>query len=119
MKKLLMQAQRVVYLAPLVLASTAHAQGVSIDFPTSFAGFSSQDLKTTIQNIIRLILGFLGIITILIILAGGFKWMTSFGEEGKIEEAKKLISAGVVGLVVVLASYAISSFVINSLTKAV
>ncbi|MBI4090881.1 MAG: hypothetical protein HY422_02555 [Candidatus Komeilibacteria bacterium] len=119
MKKILSQAYKLAYLAPLGFASTVHAQGVSIDFPTSFAGFSSQDIKTTIENIVRIIVGFLGIITIIIILAGGFKWMTSGGNEDKISEAKKLISAGVVGLVVVLAAYAISSFVINSLTGAV
>jgi len=118
MKKLLLQAHKLAYLAPLALASQAHAQ-VSIDFPTNFAGFSSQDLKVTIQNIIRIIVGFLGIITIIIILAGGFKWMTSGGNEDKIGEAKKLISAGVVGLVVVLAAYAIANFVISSLQSAV
>ena len=116
MKKLFTRA---LYLVPLFVVSRAHAQSVSIDFPASFAGFSSQDIKTTIENIVRIIVGFLGIITIIIILAGGFKWMTSGGSEDKISEAKKLISAGVVGLVVVLAAYAISSFVINSLTGAV
>lgn len=115
MKKLFTRA---LYLVPLFVVSRAHAQ-VSIDFPTSFAGFSSQDLKTTIANIVRIILGFLGIVTIIIILYGGFIWMTSFGEEDKIDQAKKLISAGVVGLVIVLTAYALSSFVINSLTLAV
>lgn len=120
MKKLLTKAYKLAYLAPLGLASQVHAQStVSIDFPTGFAGFSSQDVKETIENIIRIIVGFLGIITIIIILAGGFKWMTSGGNEDKIAEAKKLISAGVVGLVVVLAAYAIASFVVNSLTQAV
>lgn len=118
MKKVLSNAYRLAYLAPLALAAQAHAQ-VSIDFPTSFAGFSTQDLKKTIQNIISIIVGFLGIITIIIILAGGFKWMTSGGNEDKIAESKKLISAGVVGLVVVLAAYAIASFVVSSLTAAV
>ena len=114
MKKL----YRIAYLAPLALASTAYAQ-VSLGFPSSFAGFSSQDLKQTIENIIRIIVGFLGIITVIIILAGGFKWIASGGNEDKIAEAKKLISAGVVGLVVVLAAYAIASFVVNSLQSAV
>jgi hypothetical protein len=119
MKKLLMKSYRVAYLAPLLFAgSTAHA-AVSLGFPGSFIGLGSQDLKVTIENIIRIIVGFLGIITILIILMGGFKWMTSGGSEDKIGEAKKLISAGVVGLVVVLAAYAIASFVVNSLTTAV
>ena len=110
--------RRIVFLAPLVMASRAHAQ-VSIDFPSNFSGFSSQDLKVTIQNIIRIILGFLGILTVIIILYGGFVWMTSFGNEDKIDQAKKLISAGVVGLVVVLGAYAISTFVVNALITAV
>ena len=114
MKKTLIRA---LYLVPLFVVPRAHAQ-VSIDFPSSFAGFSSQDLKTTIANVIRIILGFLGFITIIIILYGGFVWMTSFGEEDKIDNAKKLISAGVIGLVIVLAAYSVSSFVINSLTGA-
>src|SRR3989344_4946322 len=110
--------RRIVYLGPLLFASRANAQ-ISIDFPTNFAGFSSQDLKVTIENIIRIVLGFLGVVTVLIILYGGFVWLTSFGNEDKIDQAKKLISAGVVGLVVVLATYAISSFVVNSLAGAV
>ena len=110
--------RRIVILAPLIFVSRAQAQ-VSIDFPTNFAGFSSQDLKTTIQNIIRIILGFLGILTVIIILYGGFVWMTSFGNEDKIDQAKKLISAGVVGLVVVLGAFAISTFVVNALITAV
>ena len=110
--------KQLVYLLPLVFVSRAHA-APSIEFPTSFADFSTQDVKTTIQNIVRIIVGFLGIIVIIIILAGGFKWLTSGGNEDKIAEAKKLISAGVVGLVVVLAAYAIANFVVNSLQGAV
>ena len=118
MKKFISRVQKLAYLAPLALAAPASAQ-ISVDLPTDFAGFSTNDIKDTIENIVRIIVGFLGIITILIILAGGFKWMTSAGNEDKIAEAKKLISAGVVGLVVVLAAYAIATFVINSLVEAV
>ena len=91
----------------------------SIDFPGSFAGLASQDLKLTIANIVRIVLGFLGILTVVFILYAGFLWMTSGGNEDKIDSAKKLISAAVVGLVIILASYAIASFVAGNLSKAV
>ena len=117
MKKIMVQATKLAYLAPLLLAARVNA-GPSIDFPTNFAGFSTNDIKTTIQNIVRIVVGFLGIITVLIILIGGFKWMTSAGSEEKITEAKKLISAGVVGLVITLAAYAIANFVVSSLSTA-
>ena len=78
------------YLVPLFVATRAGAQ-VSIDFPTNFAGFSSQNVKVTIQNVIRIILGFLGIITVIIILYGGFIWMTASGDPNKVEKAKQII----------------------------
>jgi hypothetical protein len=81
----------------------------------SSINLGSQDLQTTISGVVNIILGFLGILTTLIILMGGFKWMTSQGNTEKIDEAKKLIGAGVVGLVIVLTSYAISQFVLRSL----
>ncbi|MBI4090591.1 MAG: IPT/TIG domain-containing protein [Candidatus Komeilibacteria bacterium] len=102
-----------------LVAAVAHAQGVSIDFPTSFAGFSSQDIKVTIANIVRIILGFLGILFLLLILAGGFIWMTSQGEPDKINRAKKIIASAVIGLLITLSAYAISSFIVQSLQQAV
>lgn len=117
MKKILNNIRKAVYMMPLLVASRVSA-GPSLDFPANFADFSTADIKTTIENIVRIVIGFLGIITVLIILYGGLIWMTSFGNEEKIEQAKKLIGAGVVGLVIVLASYALANFVVRSLSTA-
>ena len=102
----------------IVFATTAHAQ-VSLGFPSSFAGFSSQNLQTTIENLVRIIVGFIGYIAILVFLTGGFKWMASGGNEDKIVEAKKLMSAGVVGLIIVLSAYSLAKTIIESLAQAV
>lgn len=83
------------------------------------AGLGSQDLATTIASIIRVALGFLGVIAVVIILYGGLKWMTAGGDDPKIKKAQGLIFAGITGLVIVLAAYAIASFVIGSITTAV
>lgn len=99
--------------------AVVHAQGVSIDFPTSFAGFSSQDLKTTMENIVRIIIGFLGILVIVAILFGGFKMMVSRGDADEVGKGRQIVVAGAIGLLIVLAAYTISGFVINSLTGAV
>lgn len=79
------------------------------------AGLGTADLIDTISSIIRIALGFLGVIAVVIILLGGFKWMTSGGADTKVAEAKKLIFAGIIGLVIVLSAYAIATFVINSI----
>lgn len=73
------------------------------------------DIRTVIARIINVAMGFLGIIAVLIILWGGFTWMTAGGAEDKVEEAKKIITAGIIGLIIVVTSYAIARFVVTSL----
>ena len=80
-------------------------------------GLGTRDIRSVIMTIINVILGFLSIIAIIIVLMGGFKWMTAGGNEDKISEAKKLIVAGVVGLAVIFSSYAIALFVVRSLVN--
>ena len=86
----------------------------------SFAGSaglpgSGVNLYTTITNIIRWVMGFLGIIAVIVILIGGFKWMTAGGSEDKVGEAKKLLISGIIGLIIVILAYAIATFVISTL----
>ena len=78
----------------------------------------TSDIKGTIANIINIVLGFLGIIAVIIILAGGFKWMTAGGNEDKVAESKQMIIQGVIGLVIIFAAWAIASFVISGLQSA-
>lgn len=71
-----------------------------------------------ISKVIKIVLGFLGIIFILLTLYAGFNWMTSAGNEEKIEKAKKTMVAAIIGITIVLMAYAITYFVIDSLLKA-
>ncbi len=80
---------------------------------------SSTDPRTVIGRIINMALGFLGVIAVGIVLMGGFKWMTAGGNEEQTGEAKKLLGAGVIGLVIILSAWAIATFIINSLSNAV
>jgi hypothetical protein len=82
------------------------------------AGLSAGDLPTTIASLIRVVLGFLGIVAVVIILIGGFKWMTAGGNDDKVKSAKKVIISGIIGLVIVLSAFAIASFVIGSIIRA-
>ncbi|MBI4652685.1 hypothetical protein HY750_00295 [Candidatus Kuenenbacteria bacterium] len=77
------------------------------------SGLPKTELKATIMRIINIVLGFLGIIAIIIIIIGGFKWMTCGGSEEKTTEAREMIIAGIIGLVIILAAYAIANFIIS------
>jgi hypothetical protein len=106
------------------LALTANAQtpvdpwGGTKANVQSGTGLGNRDPRDIAASIVRVLLGFLGIIAVVIIIFGGFKWMTAAGAEDKVEEAKKLITAGVIGLVIILAAFGISSFVIDSVMNA-
>ncbi len=80
---------------------------------------NAKDPRLIAASIINVILGFLGLIAVVIILLGGFKWMTAAGNEDKVEEAKHLMTAGVIGLIIIVASWGISKFVLNLVFNAV
>lgn len=77
----------------------------------------SNSLQATVTGVINVALSLLGIIAVVIILIGGFKWMTAGGSEDKVAEARKLIFAGIVGLAIIMSAWAIARFVINSLGR--
>ena len=81
----------------------------------SGTGLGNTDPREMAAQVINIMLGFLGIIAVVIILLGGFKWMTAAGNEDKIGEAKKMIGAGVIGLVIILAAFGIAQFVLNAI----
>lgn len=81
-------------------------------------GLGNSDPRTIASKVIQVMLGFLGVIAVILILFGGFKWMTAAGNDDKVDEAKRLITAGVVGLLIVLAAFAVSVFVLNALLGA-
>ena len=77
-----------------------------------------RDIRSTAATIINVAMGLLGIIAVVIILIGGFKWMTAGGNEENVAGAKKMIIQGVIGLAIILASWAIARFVLESLVSA-
>ena len=81
-------------------------------------GLDERDPRGIAASVINVALGFLGIIAVGLILYAGFKWMTAGGSEDKITEARKLLVAGVIGLIIILAAFAIANFVLTQLIMA-
>jgi len=80
------------------------------------AGLASGSLVLMIARAIRIFLGFLGVIAVIIVLYAGFLWTTAGGEEDKLKKAKKILKNGVIGLLIILSSFAIAQFVLSNLT---
>jgi len=64
-----------------------------------------------IITVVKYLLGFLGLIAVIFILYGGFKWMTAGGNDDKVSDAKKIIIRAVIGLIIVFAAWVIVAFV--------
>lgn len=77
------------------------------------------DPREMIGRLIAIALGFLGVIVVGLILYAGLKWMTSNGNQEKIDDAKRILKNSVIGLVIIMASWAIAAFVISRLGGAI
>jgi len=97
-----------------VVATFAVGASAQFTVPTG-TGLTSGDLENSAVSLITTLLGLLGLVALVMVLIGGFKWMTSGGNEEKVGEAKKLLGAGVIGLVIILAAYAITTYVGSTL----
>lgn len=106
--------------APVVLAETpaeskaknygldtTAREGMGIDKPT----IEGSNLPSLIGKIVGAGLALLGVIFFVILVYAGISWMMAMGKEEKINEAKDMIVAAILGLVVVLSAYAITAFV--------
>ncbi len=78
----------------------------------------SATLDSVIGSVISIFLGLLGVIFLVLIVYGGYQWLIARGDEGRVELAKDTITRAIIGLVIVMAAYAISYYVIYYLLKA-
>lgn len=76
-----------------------------------FDGTLAQVLTSLIQSALTLV----GVISLGIMIYGGFRWMTSAGNEDTIGEAKRTITAGAIGIIIIIISYSVVYFIISKL----
>lgn len=56
----------------------------------------------------------IGAVSVLVLIYGGFQYVTSTGDKGRVENAKNTILYAIIGIVVAILAYAIVSFVIGA-----
>lgn len=115
MKKLLIILSfLLLVLSPLsVSAQWGKAKG-NLDSVAGKTGLESK-LETSVSTVIKGALSLLGTIFLILMVYAGILWMTAQGNDEKVTKAKDIIKAAIIGLVVVLSAYAITSFVTGKL----
>jgi small-conductance mechanosensitive channel len=98
-------------IAPAVLANSIKTDDLDKQ-DSALMGSTVMSGNTSLSNILSVlitsILGFLGIIFLFLTIAAGFKWMTANGNEEEVKKAKNSMKNAIIGLVIVIAAYAIT-----------
>ena len=107
--------------APIAAGATSALSNAAaaLNNTGSTAGFGTQtDLPTLIGSFINIFLGLLGVIFVVLTVYAGYLWMTAAGDEKKVDQAKNTLTRAVIGIIIVVASYAIAQFVVSNLATA-
>lgn len=71
-------------------------------------------IRRLVLKIVNFFLGFLGILAVIMVIYGGVTYVTAAGQDEAIGNAKKIILYSVVGIIVILLSFAIVSTVLGA-----
>ncbi len=102
---------------PVLAQTTKDPYG--LDAAASAAQLKKAEPAAVIGSIIGYALSFIGILFMGLILYGGYLWMTSYGNTEKVTKAKELIVDAVIGLIIVVAAYTITNFVVSAILGSV
>ena len=73
---------------------------------------TTDDPEELVVEIIKVFLGFIGLIAVIIIIWGGFRWMNAGGNDDELKKSKQIIIRALIGLAIIIASYAITEFTV-------
>lgn len=85
-----------------------HAEGM----PTQLVGVDG-----SFSNVINTILYVAGIVAVAMLIIGGIRFMISRGDKDKVQKAKNTIIYAIIGLILVIFSYAIVNFIVSATGK--
>jgi cytochrome bd-type quinol oxidase subunit 2 len=99
-------------------------QGSNLDFNgtpdstacTTITGDSATQANSLVARIINIFSVVVGVVSVIMIIYGGFRYITSGGESGNITSAKNTILYAIIGLVIVALAQFIVKFVLAKAT---
>ncbi|MCX6811223.1 MAG: pilin [Candidatus Berkelbacteria bacterium] len=98
----------------VLLASQAHAQGIGWSVPNPF-DFQNLDLQTVIARLINVAFIAAGLVAVIYLIIGGFRYVTSSGNAEAIEGAKATILNAIIGLIVIFISFLLVNYILGAI----
>lgn len=72
------------------------------------------DLPTALDTVFDLVFSIAGAIFVILLIVGGIQYLTAAGNEENTTKARRLLVDAIVGLIIVLAAFAIGKFILHS-----
>jgi len=85
------------------------------DIQTKFG--AQTDVKLVAANVVKIFLGFLGIIFVLLLIFAGFKWMTARDNADEVKKALTTIRYAVIGIIIILLAWVVANYVTDTLAN--
>lgn len=76
----------------------------------------NSNAQTVAKNVVNTLLYALGVVSVIMIIIGGFRYVTSSGDKAALVSAKNTIFYAVIGLVVAVLAFAIVQFVLSKVS---
>ncbi|MEA3272764.1 MAG: pilin [Patescibacteria group bacterium] len=73
------------------------------------------EIEAVIGDIINALLSISGVVFLVLMVYGGYLWMTAHGNEDAVKKAKSVLTAAFIGIIIVVLAYGITYFVIEQL----
>ncbi|HAZ29017.1 MAG TPA: hypothetical protein DCY48_04580 [Candidatus Magasanikbacteria bacterium] len=74
---------------------------------------------STLGLVIKALFSFIGIIFLSLMVYAGYLWMTARGKEDQVEKAQEIIRTSIIGLIIAVGAYSITSFIVPRILEKV
>lgn len=82
-------------------------------------GIADHNIPELLGTLVKVAMGILATVFFTMMVYAGWKWFTALGQEEQVKKAIGTLTGAMIGLIITISSYALSDFVITSLTKGV
>lgn len=98
--------------------NNAATGGTTADCGNAGTGTGTEDLSGIASKVVNIFSIIVGIVAVLMIIYGGFKYITSGGDSGNVSSAKNTLIYAIIGLIIVALAQIIVHYVINTASGA-
>lgn len=72
-------------------------------------------VSSVAKNLINAVISILGIVSVIVLIFAGQRYISSNGDPGKATQARNMIIAAIVGLIVAIVAFSVVNFILSSI----